>query len=116
MASILSLDGWANLTRWISKIGKGISVAAAILVYCVAAYLGIFVDAIRYIANRLIQLSDGDLGGLQNANFATLDFISYVNAVFPLSEFVGLMTIYGLAWTTLICIRWAKSFIPTIAN
>lgn len=46
----------------------------------------------------------------------TIDYIAYANAVLPLSEFVVLMGIYVTAWVTVICIRWVKSFVPTVAN
>lgn len=114
--AILSLDGWSKFTNAIAKIAKAISLLGAILLYCVATYLGTFTDAIKYIFDRIVLLQGMDMNQISHASFAGLDMISYVNGVFPLSEMIGCVTVYTTAWIILITIRWCKSFIPTIAN
>jgi len=59
------------------------------------------------------------VGGLKQSsasNFGILEHVGYINAFVPVSEFVGLTSIYLTAWLTVILIRWTKSIIPTLAN
>lgn len=61
-------------------------------------------------------ISNIDLSQLQEADFATLEYIGVGNALLPLSEMAALSVIYYTLWTSLIALRWMKSFLPTIAN
>lgn len=57
-----------------------------------------------------------NLDSFGSVDFSGLEFIGYVNAFIPLSEFVGLLTIFLVAWGAVILLRWVKSFVPTIGN
>lgn len=91
--------GWAILTAFIAFITGGIPALVSLVM--------------QQIGQLIASLAIDELG---NVSFAGLEYISFVNAVFPLSEFVVLMGIYCTAWVTVIVIRWAKSFVPTMAN
>lgn len=52
----------------------------------------------------------------RNVSFGSIEYIGYVNAFIPITEFIGLMSIYLTIWGTVILLRWVKSFIPTLAN
>jgi hypothetical protein len=57
-----------------------------------------------------------DASGFSGSNLSGIEWIGYVNAVVPVSEMLSVLSAYYTAWLTVVLIRWAKSFIPTVAN
>lgn len=110
MVPILVLNVIVN---YLAKHAK----AAALVV----AFLLWFNNFIEWIFNVVVaQLkelaSSLDVAALQGASFANLEWIGYVNAVVPVSEFVTLGGVYTTAVIVIILIRWLKSFVPTLSN
>lgn len=108
-----TLEGLNRITDWLARAERFLSVILAGVVWAVNAYVGVFKDAWALVTEKLAELDPGAIG---SANFGLLEGIGYVNAVFPVTEVVGLYTLYFTAWLCLILIRWVKSFIPTVAN
>ncbi len=115
MFPLPSLQFLITLSNFISRSVKVITIIGAILLFCVQKYTSLWSVAISNIYD-LIVIFRGDIVRMGSANFATLDYISYVNGVLPLAELVGLFTTYTALWLLIITIRWIKSFIPTMSN
>ena len=62
------------------------------------------------------KLNSVDTSAFSGVTLSTIEYIGYVNAVIPLSEMLGVLSAYYTAWITIILVRWAKSFVPTVAN
>ncbi len=74
--------------------------------YCISEVLSSFAGMLTSI----------DTQAFRNVSFGSIEYVGYVNAFIPVSEFIGLMSIYLTIWATVILLRWIKSFIPTMAN
>lgn len=107
---------WDKLSSFILAVGKIFAVILAILMFLLSNYLGVFTNALRGIAQLVLRYQNLNVQNIESANFNSIEMISYVNGVFPLSEFIAMLTVYSTAWVLIIAIRWIKSFIPTIAN
>ena len=93
--------------------------SAAWAMFCgfLAWILGVIDALVTVVMDQLTALFNSfSTSGLGNVNFATVENIGLVNALFPLSEFITMCGIYVTAWVTVIIIRWVKSFVPTMAN
>ncbi|HET6406449.1 MAG TPA: hypothetical protein VFG14_01100 [Chthoniobacteraceae bacterium] len=105
---------------WLQKaaetLGKISPIAGTILGFIAWTYNIIeivIIGTIDFIADKLTAL---DVSAFSNANFASLQWIGYLNAVFPLSEYLAILSAYYVAWGVVVLIRWVKSFVPTMGN
>jgi len=73
----------------------------------------VLVGSLTYIIESLDRI---DVSGFTHPTLAGLDMLSTLNCLFPISEFVTFLTAYWVAWGIIVCIRWVKSFVPTVAN
>jgi hypothetical protein len=112
MAILLPAFLW--LKSKMATHGKGIALGLAWLIWICE----IIQTCVTSLASKFAELFglSGSFSSFQNINFSGLQLIGYVNAIIPLSEFVGLMTIYVTAWTLVIIFRWVKSLMPTVSN
>jgi hypothetical protein len=105
---------------YFTKLASGASKHSTLIAALVAFFLWItdvitntIVAVLEQIAALIISL---DVSSFQDVSLASIEYIGYINAFFPVSEFVVLVTLYTVAWVTVILIRWIKSFVPTVAN
>lgn len=105
---------------WLQKaaeiLGKIAPIAGTILGFIAWLYNLIEVVIIGTIDFITAKLAEIDTSAFSNANFASLQWIGYLNAVFPLSEYLAILSAYYIAWGVVVLIRWIKSFVPTVAN
>lgn len=101
---------------YFAKNTKGVAMTLAVLLWLV----GIIQNCVISVASTFTDLLgaiDGDsLNSFKGINFSQVPYIGAINAFLPLSEFVGMMTIYCTAWGLVIVFRWVKSLVPTLAN
>ena len=107
---------WDKLSKAFAILGKTASIIASVMAFLALKYAGIFDRAFEAISTYSTGLSTSRISEVQAANFSAIPMVGYVNAMFPLEEFIGLAVLYSSAWIFLILIRWTKSFIPTISN
>jgi len=62
------------------------------------------------------KIAEMNMDSFQQASFSSLEGIQYINAVFPVTEFLQLSVAYCSLMVVVIALRWIKSFIPTISN
>jgi hypothetical protein len=92
-------SGWVIFTTFIAWITGGIP--------------ALVTSVMQRIGEAIAAVTFNELGSV---DFSALEYIGYVNALIPLTEFIYLCGIYVTAWVSIISIRWVKSFVPTIAN
>jgi len=100
----------------LNKLARVVPFVSTILAFFAWAYSIVevlIVGVLNLIKNQIASLDLSMLGG---ANFAEWAWIGYVNALFPLSEAIGILGAYYTAWMSIIILRWIKSFVPTMAN
>lgn len=97
----------------LAKNTGAVTIITTFIAWLTGTIPALITSAVTSITNALASFN---IEAFSNSNFAGLDFIGYVNAVFPLSEFVYLCGIYVTAWVVIIGLRWLKSFVPTIGN
>jgi hypothetical protein len=111
-----SVGYWGRLSTFITAVGKVICIIGSLLIFSLGKWFGIVDSAFKFIWDTIARFAELDLSKLQSADFSSIEMIGAVNAMFPVSEFVFLLTIYSGAWILLILLRWCKSFIPTFSN
>lgn len=80
-------------------------------------FFGVIEKCVKTVIEQIgVLIESLSFDQMGNADFTIIDGIGYVNAVFPLTEFIGYVTIYATAWLIVIIVRWIKSFVPTVAN
>ncbi len=107
---------FANVIDQVSKIARFLAITFALVLW--------LSDFMNYTINTLISsfnalfasMNTSGLAAANSVSFSGLDLIGYVNAFLPVSEFLGLLSIYLTAWTIVILIRWTKSIVPTLSN
>lgn len=93
----------------------------------IAVFLALIIWADGFLQNAVISFFDtftavftsASYDGISapgSVSFGAIEYIGYINAFMPISEFVGLLGVYLTAWTGVIMMRWIKSLIPTISN
>lgn len=102
-----------KIVNFAAKQAKFFALFSTILMWFFGLLNIIVSGTLTMIINYLSSL---DLSQFQGANFSNLDYIGYINSVFPVTEFLLLSVGYAAATGILILIRWAKSFIPTLSN
>lgn len=103
---------WKVLTH-LSNHTKGWAIFVGFLAFITGGIPALVTSAISWMANELINLTWSEL---MNADLSTIEYIGYVNAVLPVTEFVYLLGVYCTAWAVVIMVRWVKSLIPTASN
>ena len=103
----------AKFLAYFQKNGKGVAMGAALLLWAVGVIQNCIIAVVAGFAATLNALN---IDAFKNVSFAGIEFIGYVNAFVPVSEFVGLLAIYLVAWGLVIVFRWVKSLVPTMAN
>jgi hypothetical protein len=118
MAIGINLPSWflqfsVDLASWAGKYLKLI-----LMIFTFILWITNLVDlAITAVFSQIINyISSLDVSAFTNVSLSSIEFVGYVNAIIPVSEFVVLMGLYFSAWLLVILIRWIKSFVPTIAN
>lgn len=108
-----------TIVNAIAKVGRGVAILIALLVWlngiiekCIAELFEAWLAAFDLL------MTDGLTGGgsAGPVSLAAVEYIGYINAFLPVSEFVGLMSLYLTAWGTVIGIRWIKSLVPALSN
>lgn len=110
MPSIWWLSKAGNALRWLNPIATAVITTT---LFITNVFTMLVFGALDAMATALQTL---DVSGFGNAQFAVIQGIGYVNAIFPLGEILIILTAYYTAWISVISIRWVKSFVPTIAN
>ena len=100
----------ANALSWLGPIATSLITLA---LFVTNIFTMLVFGALDAAATAIQTL---DLSRFGNAQFAIIQGIGYVNAIFPLAEILIVLAAYYTAWISVISIRWVKSFIPTIAN
>lgn len=105
---------------WFTKIGdyaaRVVPFVATALAFVAWAYNIVevlIVGTFNAIASKIASL---DTSFLTSADFSAFQWVTTLNAVFPLSESLGLLGALFTYKMVIIAIRWLKSFIPTVAN
>jgi hypothetical protein len=109
---------FARLLNVIFRIGKAIAMISAIIVFILLKSEILFrypISLLKTYSENLDSLDWSTTYG-PNVYLGIIEGIAYVNAIFPVSEFVILYVSYVSGWVVICLIRWVKSFIPTIAN
>ena len=109
---------FTTVVNAICRIARFVAIAIALVAWfcgfietCFNTVVGSFT---AIFASLNVQGLTGNGGA--STMFGTLEYIGYINAFLPVSEFVGLLAIYLTAWMGVILIRWTKSLVPTISN
>jgi hypothetical protein len=104
---------FSKVASSLSKHVKWLAVVTAFITWI----LGLIEWAVKTVCMQISNaLASINVDAFQNVALASLDWISYANAVVPISEFATLFGLFCTAWLTVILVRWVKSFIPTIGN
>lgn len=102
-----------KLMRHLAKNSKWVASAFAFCLWV----KGLIDQAVLVVISQITQaINSLDLGAFTNVNLAGVSMIGVANAILPISEFVTLLAVYLTIWSTVIIIRWIKSFVPTVAN
>jgi hypothetical protein len=104
---------FAKLLNHMGRNSKGWVIFTTFLAWITGGIPALVTSVMVRISDAVAALTFSELGSV---DFSALEYIAYVNALIPLTEFVYLVGIYVTAWVTVISIRWVKSFVPTIAN
>lgn len=114
--SVWPVVAFQFLITTVVKIGRTVAVVFALLAWFTGFIDTVVLSVFTSMGAIMQTIQPGGLKPSGGVDFSALDYIGYVNAILPLSEFLGLMSIYVTAWMGVIVIRWSKSFVPTIAN
>jgi hypothetical protein len=102
-----------KLMRHLAKNSKFIASAFAFCLWV----KGLIDQAVIIVISQIKQAIDTlDLAVFSNVNLGGVSMIGVANAILPISEFVTVLGVYLTIWSTVIIIRWIKSFVPTVAN
>jgi hypothetical protein len=96
--------------RWFGPLAGG---AISFILFITNIFTILIWGALDAIKTALEAL---DTTAFAGASFTIITGIGYVNAIFPLSEILIVLSAYYTAWIIVISVRWIKSFIPTVAN
>ena len=113
MISLPPLYWYKELSKYAARLWPLVSTALAFTAWMYNLVWILIVGAYTKI-NAL--LASVDLANFGNADFSQWQYIGIVNAIFPLTESLALLSFYYTLWGLVIAIRWIKSFIPTVAN
>ncbi|MEO5713928.1 MAG: hypothetical protein ABIT37_10620 [Luteolibacter sp.] len=95
------------------KAKKALAVLLAIILWAAGVIQHCISDVVSSFAGMIASINTT---AFRNVSFSSVEYVGYVNAFIPVSEFIGLFTIYLTIWGTVILLRWIKSFVPTLAN
>jgi hypothetical protein len=105
---------------WLSRVGSSvirIVPGVGTMVSCVTLVFNLgesmLVGGLNYALEHVNAINTT---GFDNVTFASVSFIGYANAVFPLEEFVTMWSSVAAGCLSIAAIRWVKSCIPTISN
>lgn len=105
---------WLQMAaQTLAKIVPGVATLLGFIAWLYNIVEIVLVSGIDYLTQKLAEI---DTSSFSDANFNSLQWIGYLNAVFPLSEYLGILSAYFTAWGCVVLVRWVKSFFPTIAN
>ena len=104
---------FTKIAQHLSKFGKFFAMILAFFLWLIDFIEMVITATISQIVASIESL---DLSQFSNISLTSIEYISYANAVLPITEFVVLFTAYVTAWLTVVIIRWIKSFVPTVSN
>lgn len=109
-----------RVSNGITRIGRIVAIVIAVVLWInkiiVSCLESLFESFLQLLNTLDISALKGGVGGSGAVSFAAIEYIGYINAFLPVSEFVGLMVLYLTAWSIVIALRWGKSLIPTFSN
>lgn len=104
---------FAKVLNHLGRYSKGWFIVTAFIAWVTQGPIGLISWGVSQIGNLLGMMA---VEQFQNVDIGAIESIGAVNAIIPVTEMLAVLTALVTAWVLLICIRWIKSFFPTVAN